>query len=74
MTIAPESQDVEFDDLRGACEYLHCERCGRVDAIEPAELDEIRLAIRRRFSYEARFTHFPIVGLCAGCRATPAGP
>ena len=55
-------------------EYLHCERCGRVDTIEPAELDEIRLAIRRRFSYEARFTHFPIVGLCADCRATPAGP
>jgi Fur family transcriptional regulator, ferric uptake regulator len=34
---------------------------------DPAELDGARSEIRERFGYEARFTHFPIVGLCTGC-------
>jgi Fur family ferric uptake transcriptional regulator len=49
-------------------EYLACERCGRVTSVEPAKLDSIRRTIRRRFGYEARFTHFPILGLCRRCR------
>ena len=52
--------------------YLHCERCGRIDTIEPAQLNRIRDAIRRHIGYHARFTHFPIVGLCATCAATPS--
>jgi Fur family transcriptional regulator, ferric uptake regulator len=48
-------------------EYLACERCGRVTTVEPGDLDSIRRTIRRRFGYEARFTHFPILGLCQGC-------
>jgi Fur family transcriptional regulator, ferric uptake regulator len=50
-------------------EYLVCDRCGRVDAVEPAQLDRARQTIRADFGYEARFTHFPIVGLCAACSA-----
>jgi Fur family transcriptional regulator, ferric uptake regulator len=50
-------------------EYLVCDRCGRVEAVEPARLDRAREAIRADFGYEARFTHFPIVGLCAACAA-----
>ncbi len=48
-------------------EYLACERCGRVTSVEPRKLDSIRRSIRQRFGYEARFTHFPILGLCESC-------
>jgi Fur family ferric uptake transcriptional regulator len=51
--------------------YLHCERCGRVDAVPPDQLDRVGTVIRAQFGYRARFTHFPIVGLCADCAATP---
>ena len=50
-----------------AREYLICEACGRHLAVEPGALDEVRETIRRRFGYEARFTHFPIAGLCPDC-------
>jgi Fur family ferric uptake transcriptional regulator len=50
-------------------EYLVCERCDRVTAVEAAALDAIRTQIRGTFGYEARFSHFPIVGLCASCAA-----
>jgi Fur family transcriptional regulator, ferric uptake regulator len=48
-------------------EYIACERCGRVTSVEPAKLDSVRRSIRRRFGYEARFSHFPILGLCRNC-------
>jgi Fur family ferric uptake transcriptional regulator len=48
-------------------EYLVCDRCGRVEAVEPARLERTRQAIRADFGYEASFTHFPIVGICAAC-------
>lgn len=48
-------------------EYLVCERCGRVDAVEAEQLDEVRALIRSRFGYEARFSHFPVAGLCGDC-------
>jgi Fur family ferric uptake transcriptional regulator len=51
----------------GEREYLHCERCGATRAVAPAELDEVRALVAERFGYSARFTHFPIVGLCAKC-------
>jgi Fur family ferric uptake transcriptional regulator len=50
-----------------ATEYLLCEECGAVRAVEPAALEEVRGVIRRRFGHEARFSHFPIVGRCADC-------
>ena len=52
----------------GVREYLLCEGCGAVRAVDPAALDKVRSAIRREFGYEARFTHFPIAGLCPDCR------
>jgi Fur family transcriptional regulator, ferric uptake regulator len=51
----------------GAREYLVCEACGGHLAVEPGALDEVRETVRRRFGYEARFTHFPIAGLCPDC-------
>src|SRR4051794_12709073 len=53
----------------GEHEYLLCEACGSVTAADPAQPDPARRAIHADFGFEARFTHFPIHGLCAGCRA-----
>lgn len=52
-------------------EYIACERCGRVTSVEPAKLDPVRRTIRRKFGYEARFSHFPILGLCSTCAEAP---
>jgi Fur family ferric uptake transcriptional regulator len=51
----------------GPREYLLCDSCGAHIAVDPSELDEVRSLIRRRFSYEARFNHFPVAGLCPKC-------
>jgi Fur family ferric uptake transcriptional regulator len=51
-----------------AREYLACEQCGRVQAVDPSELDPARRRILRDHGWEARFTHFPITGLCPDCR------
>jgi Fur family ferric uptake transcriptional regulator len=53
----------------GQLEYLLCDACGAVVAVEPERLDAVREQIRRDFGYEARFTHFPIAGLCPDCAA-----
>jgi Fur family ferric uptake transcriptional regulator len=55
----------------GGREYLACEACGRVTSVDPSELDPVRDRLRRQFGYEARFGHFPIVGLCRECAAKP---
>lgn len=47
--------------------YLACERCHKVTAVGGGELEQIRGEIRDRFGYEARFTHFAILGLCSAC-------
>lgn len=52
---------------RHETEYLYCERCAKVTAVTPDQLDPLRQAIREQFGYEARFTHFAIVGLCEPC-------
>jgi Fur family transcriptional regulator, ferric uptake regulator len=54
---------------RGEHEYLFCEHCGAVKALTPEQLDPIRDEVRERFGYEARFTHFAIVGTCPTCAA-----
>jgi Fur family ferric uptake transcriptional regulator len=52
---------------RGEHEYLFCERCGAVEALATKELDPIREQLKDRFGYQARFTHFAIVGTCPTC-------
>jgi Fur family transcriptional regulator, ferric uptake regulator len=54
---------------RDDAEYLCCERCNRVTPVKPGQLDPVRAQIKRRFGYDARFTHFAIVGLCPACAA-----
>jgi Fur family transcriptional regulator, ferric uptake regulator len=50
-------------------EYLVCESCDRVEAVQPDRLEAVRAAVREAFGFEARFGHFPIVGLCPRCAA-----
>lgn len=54
-------------------EYLVCESCHVLRAVEPTELDEVRDLIHDRLGFQARFTHFPIVGLCPDCSSTEGG-
>ena len=53
-------------------EYLACERCGAHRAVDPSVLDAARAALAESTGWTARFTHFPIVGLCPAC--SPANP
>ena len=55
--------------LTGAaqCEYLVCDSCNAVRAVEPGRMDRVRSLIKHEFGYEASFSHFPIIGLCADC-------
>lgn len=50
-------------------EYLVCEECGDRLALPAARLDRVRDALREDFGFEARFSHFPVVGRCARCGA-----
>lgn len=54
----------------GDVELVACERCGAFDAVDPARLDGVRELIEAQLGYRARFTHFPIVGICADCAST----
>ena len=51
----------------GEHEYLACESCGRLESVKPSSLDGVRAKVRELSGFEARFSHFPIVGLCAAC-------
>jgi Fur family ferric uptake transcriptional regulator len=55
--------------LTGAaeCEYLVCDSCSAVRAVEPNRMEHVRSLIKDEFGYEASFSHFPIIGLCADC-------
>jgi len=55
-------------------EYLYCEHCGTLTAVAIADLDPVRDVIREQFGFQARFTHFAIVGLCQQCAVHTAGP
>jgi Fur family transcriptional regulator, ferric uptake regulator len=48
-------------------EYLVCDSCRAVMTVDRREMDPVRNLIQKRFGYQARFSHFPILGLCADC-------
>jgi Fur family ferric uptake transcriptional regulator len=48
-------------------EYLTCSACGSHVAVDPAELDAVRQAIRWATGFHADFTRFPIAGRCPAC-------
>jgi Fur family transcriptional regulator, ferric uptake regulator len=51
----------------GEREYLVCNSCNAVLAVEAEQMEPVRALIEERFGYEASFNHFPILGLCADC-------
>jgi len=55
----------------GDLDFVTCERCGALEAVPADRLDAARALIERATGYRARFSHFPIVGTCAGCLTTP---
>ena len=55
-------------------EYLVCESCHAVRAVAREELDGVRDQIASQFGFEARFTHFPLVGLCPDCISESYAP
>lgn len=48
-------------------EYLYCEQCSTVTAVAVETLDPVRELIKAQFGFDARFTHFAIVGTCRQC-------
>ncbi len=54
----------------GEHEYVYCEQCGAVRTLAPGQLDPVRDEVRALVGFQARFTHFPIVGLCSECAQT----
>jgi Fur family ferric uptake transcriptional regulator len=48
-------------------EYLVCEGCHQLRAVDPAELDGVRASILERFGFHASFKHLPIAGKCPEC-------
>jgi Fur family ferric uptake transcriptional regulator len=51
-------------------EFVTCERCGAFEAVDAWRLDAARDLIEREVGFRPRFTHFPIVGVCAACAAS----
>jgi Fur family ferric uptake transcriptional regulator len=52
-------------------EFVLCESCGAVSPLLPAALDHVRAAVLDAVGYRARFTHFPLAGLCPACSSDP---
>jgi Fe2+ or Zn2+ uptake regulation protein len=48
-------------------EFVVCERCGDFERVAPSVLGAVRQAVRDAVGYEARFSHFPLAGLCPAC-------
>jgi Fur family ferric uptake transcriptional regulator len=49
--------------------YVACERCGAHRALPADLLARVTAAVRDAIGYEARLSHFPIVGRCPDCAA-----
>jgi Fur family ferric uptake transcriptional regulator len=48
-------------------EFVLCEGCGNVSPLSPAAVRAVGLAVFDAVGYRARFTHFPLAGLCPVC-------
>jgi Fur family transcriptional regulator, ferric uptake regulator len=51
----------------GEREYMVCDSCSSVRAVAPEGMETVRSLIKHEFGFEARFSHFPLVGVCAEC-------
>jgi Fur family ferric uptake transcriptional regulator len=57
----------------GDREYVVCERCGRLETLDSAARERIRVEVRRASGFEACFDHFPLTALCPRCAVTGQG-
>ena len=48
-------------------EFVLYESCKKASPLTPAALERVREAVLAAVGYRARFTHFPIAGLCPAC-------
>ncbi len=48
-------------------EFVVCEGCGTVTSLPAHAVDSVREAVLDAVGYRARFTHFPLAGLCPQC-------
>ena len=55
-----------------ACDYLVCESCRGLTAVDSARLDGVRTAIRQASGFRASLDQFPIVGMCPACESREA--
>ena len=56
--------------LTGRAEgWAACEACGEVAALDRGAAARLREAVRGATGLDAGLAHFPIVGVCAGCRS-----
>ena len=46
--------------------YVACHRCGTIGELDEAAVQTLRAGIEHT-GFTARFTHFPVVGLCGEC-------
>jgi Fur family ferric uptake transcriptional regulator len=51
--------------------WATCESCGRSTPLPAPALERIRAVVREAAGFDAGFSHFPIVGHCAECIASP---
>jgi Fur family ferric uptake transcriptional regulator len=52
--------------------YAACQRCGAHRALPAAAVARVAAVVREAVGYEARVSHFPIVGHCPDCEETNA--
>jgi Fur family ferric uptake transcriptional regulator len=57
--------------LGGHGGWASCQACGAAMRLAPAAHARIRAAVREACGFDARFDHFPVVGLCPGCSRDP---
>jgi Fur family ferric uptake transcriptional regulator len=51
--------------------WTTCESCGRSTPLPAPALERIRAVVREAAGFDAGFGHFPIVGRCSECIASP---
>jgi Fur family ferric uptake transcriptional regulator len=54
---------------RSEAEFVLCSRCHAFRALDADEAERVHEAILEITGHAARFSHFPLVGVCESCRA-----
>ena len=51
----------------GLHQHLVCERCGALQEVSDSLTQPFARSLKRSYEFEANFTHFAVLGLCASC-------